>query len=86
MNQNQIKKLGKILESKRNSEEFNFITNGAIDSFFDFFDENEIIFEEEIVILVTQLRDYFDKVRIKQTFDTMWESSRGFNSMGKSKG
>lgn len=63
-------------ESSRKSEEFNIKTYGAINSFFDFYDQNEIIFEDEIVILVNQLREKFIKANNAQSFAKIMEASR----------
>lgn len=70
-------------ESKQKLEEFNIKTYGAIDSFFDFFDQNEIIFEDEIVFLINQLRDKFNKAKSAQSFASMMETSRGSKAWEK---
>lgn len=70
-------------ESNRKSEEFNIKTYGAINSFFDFYDQNEIIFEDEIVILVNQLREKFIKANNAQSFAKIMEASRGSEAWEK---
>jgi len=64
-------------ESKKKLDEYRVKTYDTIDAFFDFFDQNEIVFEKEIVNLVSELREKFDNARKAQTFAAMFESSRG---------
>lgn len=70
-------------ESTKNLVEFNLKTHDAINSFFDFFDQNEIVFEDEIVQLINRLKEEFNKVENNHTYATMWENSRGSKAWDK---
>ena len=63
--------------SERKLAEFNMKTYVAINSFFDFYDQNEIIFEDGIVQLINQLREKFNKSENANSFAAMMETSRG---------
>ncbi len=63
-------------ESQRELDEFRKNTYDIINSFFDYYDENEIVFEDEIIILVNQLREKFNKAKSSHSLATMMESAR----------
>lgn len=70
-------------ESTKKLVEFKSKTYDAINSFFDFYDQNEIVFEDEIVKVINRLREDFNNAKNAQSYAAMMEASSGSKAWEK---
>lgn len=63
-------------ESKLEIEEYRKKTINVVQILLNFYEENEIVFEEEIVIYINQLKEKFEKSLNTHNFATQMESCR----------
>jgi sulfur relay (sulfurtransferase) DsrC/TusE family protein len=61
----------------KDNEEYRKNTFDVISNFFDFYEENEIVFEPQIVILVEELQTKFNEAKKSHNYANMLEPSRG---------
>lgn len=74
--------LGKLLsqrepDEEKDKEKFLQETLNKMDEFLDYFEENEILFEQSTSITVAEIRMLFLDARSKHMFATIMENSRG---------
>lgn len=70
-------------ERKSEMEEFKKKTNGAITAFFNYYEENEIVFENEIVSCVSELKKKFIMAENANNFAELFASHWGSEPWGK---
>ncbi len=68
------------LEEKDN---FRKTTMVKMDSFIEYFEENEIVFENSIIEIVSQISDKFNKAKSTHVFANMMENNRGSKAWEK---